>query len=353
MTIAPRLSTGDPVPRLALPTVGGETVDLTHQSIAGETVLLWLLRRLPRRPTLRAVEKQSKSLERLEARLYMVFSGAGLSEPARDDLAVPLLRDPKGMLSEAFGLEEGFVAIDASGRLARVLPGATFDDALSVARRLYESTAPNVVERQAPVLLVPEVLELSMCQRLIAYWEGGTKLEDRVATTNRGNLYGLEEVKKRSDVVVSDQSLFDAVKTRLARRVIPEIHKAFQVKVTHFEALRLGCYEGAEGGYFRRHRDNRTPYTAHRQFALTLNLNAGEYEGGHLRFPEYGRGLYRPGAGGAVVFSCSLLHEATAVTSGRRFALFTFFYDDAGAEQERRIIESEQAAGRTGVSVGG
>lgn len=352
MTVAPRLSTGDPVPRLVLPTVGGEPVDLTHQSVAGETILLWLIRRLPRRRTLRAAEQKAKALERLEARLYLVISGAEPAEATPADPAFPLLCDPNGTLSEAFALDEGFVAIDASGRLAGVLPGGTFDDALTVARRLYEGTAPDVVRSQAPVLLLPEVLELSLCQRLVAYWEGGAKLDDRVATTSRGNLYGLEEVKKRSDVVVSDQALFDAIKTRLARRVIPEVHKAFQVKVTQFEALRLGCYEGREGGYFKRHRDNRTPYTAHRQFALTLNLNAGEYEGGHLRFPEYGRGLYRPEAGGAVVFSCSLLHEATPVTSGRRFALFTFFYDDDGAERERRNIESERAAGRSGVSVG-
>jgi hypothetical protein len=36
--------------------------------------------------------------------------------------------------------------------------------------------------------------------------------------------------------------------------------------------------------------------------------------------------------GGAVVFSCALLHEATRVTAGRRYAFLPFFYDDAGAE---------------------
>ena len=47
---------------------------------------------------------------------------------------------------------------------------------------------------------------------------------------------------------------------------------------------------------------------------MSLNLNAGEYEGGFLRFPEYGPNLYMPETGCAVVFSCSLLHEALAVT---------------------------------------
>jgi len=53
--------------------------------------------------------------------------------------------------------------------------------------------------------------------------------------------------------------------------------------------MRIGCYDSADGGYFRAHRDNTTPYTAHRQFAMSVNLNTGEYEGGDVHFPEYGR----------------------------------------------------------------
>jgi hypothetical protein len=33
-----------------------------------------------------------------------------------------------------------------------------------------------------------------------------------------------------------------------------------------------------------------------------------------------------------VVFSCSLLHEATPVTSGRRFACLPFLYDEEAAQ---------------------
>ena len=35
--------------------------------------------------------------------------------------------------------------------------------------------------------------------------------------------------------------------------------------------------------------------------------------------------------GGAVVFSCSLLHEATPVTRGKRYAYLPFLYDEEGA----------------------
>ena len=71
--------------------------------------------------------------------------------------------------------------------------------------------------------------------------------------------------------------------------------------------------------------------TAHRRFAVTMNLNAEEFEGGNLRFPEFGPQIYRAPTGGAVVFSCALLHEALPVTQGTRYAFLPFLYDEAAA----------------------
>ena len=111
----------------------------------------------------------------------------------------------------------------------------------------------------------------------------------------------------------------------LVRRVVPAILRAFHVGIMVIEAPIIGCYDADCGGRFGRHRDNTSSYTAHRQFALSLNLNPdGEYDGGELRFPEFGRELYRPVAGGVLVFSSSLLHEVVPVTRGRRFGVFTF-----------------------------
>jgi predicted 2-oxoglutarate/Fe(II)-dependent dioxygenase YbiX len=65
-------------------------------------------------------------------------------------------------------------------------------------------------------------------------------------------------------------------------------------------------------------------------FALSLNLN-DDYEGGQLRFPEYGNHLYRPDAGAALIFSCAHLHEVLEVTAGRRFVLLSFLYGESAA----------------------
>jgi predicted 2-oxoglutarate/Fe(II)-dependent dioxygenase YbiX len=111
---------------------------------------------------------------------------------------------------------------------------------------------------------------------------------------------------------------------------MPEIRKAFCFRATGFEGFKIGCYDASTGGFFKAHRDNLSPTTAHRSFALTLNLNE-DYEGGQLRFPEYGPQLYRPDAGAALIFSCSHLHEVMNVTAGRRFVLLSFLLGERDA----------------------
>jgi predicted 2-oxoglutarate/Fe(II)-dependent dioxygenase YbiX len=117
---------------------------------------------------------------------------------------------------------------------------------------------------------------------------------------------------------------------RVYNRVLPEIAKAFQFEATRIERYVVACYEADAGGHFRAHRDNTTRGTAHRKFAVSLVLNA-EFEGGSLRFPEFGGRQYQPPPGGALVFSCSLLHEVSPVTRGKRYAFLPFLYDEAGA----------------------
>ena len=116
----------------------------------------------------------------------------------------------------------------------------------------------------------------------------------------------------------------------LERRLFPMIARALGFSVTRIERYVVSCYDAADGAVFHAHRVSTTFGTAHRKFACSINLNDG-FTGGDLRFAEYGRKTYRPPTGGAVVFSCAMLHEAIPVTEGRRYAFLPFFYDDAGA----------------------
>lgn len=192
----------------------------------------------------------------------------------------------------------------------------------------------------APVLVVPGILPPEMCRHLIGLYErnGGTESgfmrEENGITVAKVD----HQHKRRADYHLEEEHLIAAIKERISRTLRPMIQRAFQFDMTRIERWLVACYDGSNGGHFRAHRDNTTKGTAHRKFACTINLNAEEYEGGDLCFPEFGQRAYRAPTGGAVVFSCSLLHEARPVTEGKRYAFLPFLYDDDGARVRERNL---------------
>ncbi len=205
---------------------------------------------------------------------------------------------------------------------------------------LYPQEAPQHLLYPAPILLIQDVLEPGFCRYLINVWETQGNGDSGFMVERDGKTVGEYDYthKIRRDHFIQDPILKDRIRSYIGRRVCSEIYKIHGFETTRFEDFRIACYESERGGFFRKHRDNTTPGTAHRRFAMTLNLNVGEYEGGYLRFPEYSPHLYRPDTGSAIIFSCSMLHEATDVTSGRRFALLSFLY----GEKEAQIREENR-----------
>ena len=329
------------MPRIVLREPAGTMFDSWHQTAAGLARVYWL-GTLPLPPSLAEL---ADALASCETELREVA-------PAPDVAAdSPFwLIDPAGELGRVVGAAGATaVVIDASGRLAALLPMPAPAAVMSVAMRLHQASTPAVVQAQAPVLLLERLVEPGLCQALIDHWRLGEKRADGVASA-AGASVADADVKRRRDVALDDVRLYGPLRDCLVRRVMPAILQAFQSRIVRIEAPRIGCYDAATGGWFRCHRDNTTAYTAHRQFALSLNLNAGdEYDGGELRFREFGRQLYRPAAGGGLVFSCSLLHEVMPVTRGRRFGVFTFLHDEGHDAQYRRLIAEARARGVTGV----
>jgi len=220
-----------------------------------------------------------------------------------------------------------------------VAPVETFVERIerAIAARPPQS-APVTMGFQAPVLVVPEVFDRTFCRTLIDYYEarGGTPSGFMRDEDGQTRLIRNPDMKRREDVRITDERLRARLRRQLNARVVPEITKAFVYEATRIERFVIGCYDARDQGFFRMHRDNTQLGTAHRRFAVTVNLNAEEYEGGELWFPEYGPMHYKAPSGSAVVFSCSLLHEVRPVTAGRRYAFLPFLYDEEAAEIRRR-----------------
>ena len=310
------LSVGDPVPDFVLehPEVGDVRPDL----LAGRWWALVLAATGTAASAVRALEGALGDLDGL------VVTRDTNAEPSR----WPVVGDPEDRVRTRAGLGAGAFAllVDPASRIAAVEP---FDDPARVADVVRARVRPPEAQGAAafaPVLVVPGAFEESFCRALIERWEGDH--EEGAVTANHDDgarAVHDEGIKRRSDHIVRDGALESAIRARLARRVFPEVRRAFQFEVGACEGFRVGCYDGAgREGFFRAHRDDVNPQTASRRFALSVNLAHGTYTGGRLHLPEYGVSLDAP-TGAAVLYSASVLHEVEAVTRGRRFVLVGFF----------------------------
>jgi hypothetical protein len=279
----------------------------------------------------RLVDLTGRLAGRDDVALCRVTSSGGQQEASAGVTGVLTWSDRDGAVAEAYGAAAGeltAVVLDPNLRVVGVVVGdhlaAQVVELLDAA--VHRDRTVQVVA-QAPVLLLPRALDEAYRDRLIRLWErdGGTD----TGVARAGGEVLDANFKRRRDHTVEDRVLLRELTSVVGLRVLPEVRKAFAFRATRFEGFKIACYDAATGGFFRPHRDNLTPSTAHRVFALTLNLN-DDYDGGQLRFPEYGNQVYRPDAGAALVFSCAHLHEVLEVTAGRRFVLLSFLFGEPG-----------------------
>lgn len=326
---------GEPAPGFA--TQGVSNPRYVFDTAAGRYLLLAIVHAGPAvEAAVRALERCRKTFDDTHASAFVLIVGDDEHRQTRED-GLPGLRflfDADGSIAARYGAsaDDRWFLIDPA---LHVLAAGSADQADRMIERLAELPPParhSGSEGMAPVLLTPRIFEPSFCEQLIAlYREKGGEASgfmrevDGVTTLMMDNNH-----KRRSDVIVEDEPLQRQVMARLRQRLVPQIAKAFNFQPTRIERYLVARYDAETGGFFRPHRDNTTKGTAHRRFAVSINLNA-DYDGGDLRFPEFGDRTYRPPPGGACVFSCSVLHEATPVTRGERFAFLPFLYDEAAA----------------------
>jgi predicted 2-oxoglutarate/Fe(II)-dependent dioxygenase YbiX len=258
-----------------------------------------------------------RDFDRAVSRLYGVISETGATFRYR----------PMTLILDPFLRVLAVIPADPDGRHKD-----SFDAAVAALPGLERPAA-------APLLILPALFEPEFCARLIAYFEQSQPRQSGVMEDVAGMTTEVldDRLKKRSDVIVTDPQLGRDIEDRLRRRLVTAIAQAFQFQASRIERYLIASYAAQNGGFFSPHRDNITPGTAHRRFAATINLNS-DYDGGDLAFPEFGPANWRAPVGGAVVFSCSLMHEVRPVTRGRRFAFLPFLHDEA-AEQVRLANE--------------
>lgn len=337
---------GDLAPNFIFTEPSGRRVALSQDDVAGHFTILCFL----------GAAASEAAQRQFDALLAPPVSGAptikifvigGPAPIARATAAgappFPVLADPDGGCRAGYlGAPDGDVTTFLLAPNRHVMTVLTGADQVARARAIGAATADRhgarvVKTPHAPVLIVPDVFGPADRQYLLnVFATQGREFVECDWKQEGGNLppydvkmrvseYGRFD---RIDHFVVNRETNELIHSRFQTRLFPEIKKAYQYDITRYEPYRIACYEGERGGRQHGHRDNSLPWVAHRRFAVSVNLNAEEFEGGELRYPEFGRDTYRPESGAAIAFSCSMLHEALPVTKGRRFVLLAFLHGE-------------------------
>jgi peroxiredoxin len=310
------LSVGDIAPACVLPEIHGSLVDLLSDAIAGNVIVIVFC---PEYTTAAAkvladYRSQLEEMGSAGARFFCVMRSRPEALAGRD-IRFPLLCDVDGKVFRVFDADARdhltTIVLRPNHHVAAIVrsgPKVHAADALAAVQRLAAERKPTSMALHPPVLMVPEVLTREECRRLVDVYE------------TRGKVFvppgpGIDYIGKdykmripehgrrdRIDHWIVDEDTKTFLRSRLQNRLFPEIAKAFHYRITAWERMRIGCYEGDRGGELHGHRDNVEP-TPYRRFAMSMNLNVEEFSGGELRFPEFGDQRYRPDNGTAFVFS--------------------------------------------------
>jgi peroxiredoxin len=310
---------------------------------AGRWTLLMFFGTLSQAPSLQAVQlvaNRRRLFDGQDAAFFGVSLDAadrarGLSDT---DPALTFVFDLDRAISRLYGVADdkafwpAVFLIDPMFRIVSAKSIEAAGELLDQLQRGLADAAAGQGDAIAPVLVAPRIFEPQLCAALIDHYRQGQPIRSGFAMTRDGRT--VEQVdpmlKRRQDVFIDRADLVAAVRRRLETRLFPLIKRSFGWQAQHIERYLVCRYAAEDQGFFVAHRDDVTAGSAHRKFAVSVNLNAEDHDGGDLRFPEFGRRTYRPPTGGAAVFSCNLLHEATPVTRGERFVLVPFLFDEAG-----------------------
>jgi peroxiredoxin/predicted 2-oxoglutarate/Fe(II)-dependent dioxygenase YbiX len=345
------LSPGEPAPWFTAPSASSD--EFTFNSVAGRYILLAFLPEAApaRAEALQRVAEHRALFDDVRCSAFMVLHDSRAPDGARDVRGLRWFLDPDGAVARLYdailpdgSVRANWILLDPA---LRVLAWTPIDQAKPIFDLIGRLPMPGDhagAPLHAPVLIAPRVFDPDLCSRLIALHQAkGGSFTGVMRDVGGRTVAVMDDDKRRRDVLVEDPGLREEIRHALTSRLFPQIRHGMQFTVTEIERYLIGCYAADDGGLFRAHRDNVTLQTANRKFACSLNLN-DDFEGGDLRFPEFGPATYRPPLGGAIVFSCTLLHEALPMRAGRRYAFLPFFYDEDGARTLEAYLESQRAA---------
>lgn len=345
-----RLELGDPAAPFILPDTAGTQWSPLDNDIAGKPLLLLFHTKGKDAVFLRDLQPFIAAHNKLNS------LGCGVFALTRNDFAaqvsralpagpdgksiLPILTDTTGYVFRAYGMAAAADSPDTGApSMIALLLNANMKTA-------YCGTSPHALQRvmeelqgmaearpaiplsaHPPILLIPLALTAPDCRFLVWLWHRLDLKHDATghSAVDPKCINFLHDYGRVKQYLIDEPAILHALDAKLSRRLMPEISKAFDTRAPQREAWALSCYDADNGSMLGPHRDCASPETRHRRFTVSVALN-DSYQGGALRFREYGEQTYNLPIGAATVFAAALLHEVLPITSGRRFTLVTHLY---------------------------
>ena len=134
-----------------------------------------------------------------------------------------------------------WVVLDPTLRVLKIVPFAPDRSDIAEVVSYVENLPPAAqfagIELQAPILLLPNVFEPEFCRKLIGLYEAHGGEESGFMREVGGKTVSVHDHrhKRRRDYLIEDPELIKETQTRFQRRVVPEILKVHQFKITRME----------------------------------------------------------------------------------------------------------------------
>lgn len=229
--------------------------------------------------------------------------------------------DIKG--EEAINVLRTIIIFDGFTRIRKTYQGeesskditSIINNLFSIFPMLYSS---NIQPANVPVLNVPKVIPKKICKEIIDCFKDEIQSDEQ-----------LEKFKKHL-------KLFDyKIKTYIA----PQLKKAFGFECTRREEPYILKSTNENSNVQRI--ANLDSYS-YRRFSVVIFLNAEEFSGGAIQFPEFGLESFKPTSGDALIYSAGCLEKTRTIYAGNRWILGTYLYNEEDAKLRRDLAGDNQ-----------
>jgi hypothetical protein len=125
------------------------------------------------------------------------------------------------------------------------------DQVMQSVKQIPVFAPPQIATRQAPVLLIPNVLDRTFCQHLIHCYQTDGGRDSGFMRQIDGKTVEVfdPEFKRRRDLLLQEDNLLQQLNTRIDKRIKPEIEKVFQFTISRFERYLVSCYDAYNSGF--------------------------------------------------------------------------------------------------------